>query len=214
MSESNDGPELTTLGILLLPLVLIPHEELALHATSRRHSQLIADLRVAGSEEFGIAFAEGNVQDGVPIVGTVAHIEVSSPYTHGRWSLIVTGLQRFRVVRWVSRDPYPTAEVQLLADDDPEGLEEIAEEAEVAVRRVRSLLSELGDKTTADEMDVAGLDDPATLAWRLVAVAPLTAREKNRLLGIDDAKHRIGLLRDLVNALYGDFAPLGQQGRG
>ena len=200
------------IGVFLLPLVLLPFDELALHATNRRHSEMIADLRRNNSEEFGIIYVDRNSESGIAkraLVGTVAHLEMASPYTHGRWSLIVRGERRFRVLRWERDDPYPVAMIESLPDAALPQPNSLSDDAEAAVRRVRRLLADLGDASTATT-DLTPADDPVAWSWQLCAAAPLNANDQQQLLEIDDPKQRLRLLISLMDALYGDFAPLGQ----
>jgi len=148
-------------------------------------------------------------------VGTVAHIEEAAAFDDGRWALMVVGGRRFTVSRWLPDDPYPVAEI----DDRPEGPEPpgvaALARATAAVRRARTLLSELGSPAPVVADRGAGTaGDEADRGWRLCERAPLTAFDSQTLLETDDPGARLTLLAELCDAVAGDLALLLGRGPG
>ena len=101
-------------------------------------------------------------------MGTVAHIVSASPFADGRWALLTVGTRRFAVERWLPRRPYPRAEVHDMADGPVPGDEARLEEATAAVRRARTLLSELGSPAPVADL---GAGDGSGTACRGPPVA-------------------------------------------
>ncbi len=101
-------------------------------------------------------------------VGTVARIVAASRFDDGRWALLVVGTHRIAVARWLADAPYPRAEVDDLPDGGDPGDEARFERATAAVRRVRTLLSELG--APAPVVADLGASGAGTEASRTVAV--------------------------------------------
>lgn len=195
-----------------LSAVLFPGAELPLHVFEPRYRALMDDC-LAGDGCFGVVLiARGSEVGGGDErfgAGTVARITATSPFDDGRVAVLSVGTQRFRVGRWLDDDPYPVAEVELLTDGPGAGDDEI-ERATAAVRRARTLLSELGapapvvaDLGAAAEDDVEG-----ERLWRLCAMAPLTALDAQKLLESADDRSRAALLTELCLAMATDLALL------
>ena len=76
-------------------------------------------------------------------VGTVVRIAQVTPRGDQRFALVAEGVRRLRVVEWLEDDPYPQALIEELPPD-AEAPDGVLAGAEASVRRLRSLLSELG----------------------------------------------------------------------
>ncbi|HXQ59180.1 MAG TPA: LON peptidase substrate-binding domain-containing protein [Acidimicrobiales bacterium] len=194
-----------------LSTVLFPHGELPLHVFEPRYRQLTDDC-LAGGGEFGVVLiARGSEVGGGDqrfAVGTVAHIEAASRFDDGRWALLTEGRGRVTVVRWLPDDPYPQAEVDDVPDQPAPADEEGLTRAAAAVRRTRTLLSELGSPAPVVADLGAGGGDLVRRLWRLCAMAPLTALDCQRILETDDPGTRMGLLVELCEAMSGDLTGL------
>ncbi len=200
-----------------LSTVLFPHGELPLHVFEPRYRQLTDDC-LAGDGEFGVVLISRGSEVGGGdqrfAVGTVAHIEAASPFDDGRWALLSEGRRRISVVRWLADDPYPLAE----GDDVPDRASPAADEdglarAAAAVRRTRTLLSELGSPAPVVADLGAGAGDVTKRLWRLCTMAPLTALDGQRILETDDPGTRMALLTEMCEAVSGDLtALLGRSG--
>ncbi|HTT87063.1 MAG TPA: LON peptidase substrate-binding domain-containing protein [Acidimicrobiales bacterium] len=198
------------LAMFPLQRVLFPHGELPLHVFEPRYRTLMDDS-LAGEREFGVVLiAQGSEVGGGDRrfgVGTLAHITAASRFADGRWALVVTGRQRIAVSRWLEDAPYPRAEVTDLAEEDGAAEAELLDRAAVAVRRVRTLLSELGRPAPVLPEALEDTDAGARL-WRLCAVAPLTALDGQRLLEAPGPAARVARLVELAEARAEDLAAL------
>jgi Lon protease-like protein len=195
-----------------LSSVLFPGAELPLHIFESRYRDLTADC-MAGDGEFGVVLiARGSEVGGGDErfdVGTVAHIEQAARFDDGRWALLAVGRRRIAVAEWLPDAPYPVAAV----DDLPDGPEPVPEAqfvaATAAVRRVRTLLSELGRPAPVLEDLGADSGQPdQDGVWRLCAMAPFTALDAQRLLATVGTGPRLELLIELCTALAGDLTLL------
>jgi uncharacterized protein len=202
-----------------LSSVLFPGAGLPLHVFEPRYRQLTDDC-LAGDGEFGVVLiARGSEVGGGDErfgVGTVAHIEEASRFDDGRWALVAEGRRRITVARWVDDAPYPRAEVIDFPEKTAPAAEEQFASATAAVRRARTLLSELGAPApvmadlgagTGEGHDT-GADDDGWRLWRLCAAAPLTAFDSQRLLEAPGPVARLTLLTALCDALAGDLSQL------
>jgi hypothetical protein len=203
-----------------LSSVLFPGAELPLHVFEPRYREL-TDHCLAGDGEFGVVLiARGSEVGGGDQrfgVGTVAHIEAASPFEDGRWALLVEGRRRFTVAQWLPDAPYPRAEVDDLREERGPADEGPFARATAAVRRVRTLMSELGSPApviadlgaaTGVGSGVDGAADAGARLWRLCAAAPLTALDGQRLLEEAGPGARLALLTELCDALAGDLSQL------
>jgi Lon protease-like protein len=194
------------LGMFPLSTVLFPRAGLPLHVFEDRYRELMAHC-MNGDGEFGVVLiARGSEVGGSDQrvgVGTVARIANVAELGDGRLLVVATGVRRVRVDRWLPDDPYPVALVADIPDDVSADDGTTLAGAEFAVRRLRSLLSELGDvpalphnlRITGDEEDVG---------WQLCDMAPLTALDLQRLLATEGLMTRMQLLTELCDAMAED----------
>jgi uncharacterized protein len=201
-----------------LSSVLFPHATLPLHVFEPRYRELV-DHCLAGDGEFGVVLiARGSEVGGGDerfAVGTMARITAAAPFDDGRWVLMAEGRGRFAVSQWLADAPYPVAEVTDLPEDDLAADDERWDRASTAVRRVRTLMSELGaeapvvaDPPTAASAAAANGSDGGRRLWRLCQLAPVTALDSQKLLEAADGGARLCLLSEMCEALAGDLSQL------
>lgn len=186
------------LGTVLFPTMVLP-----LHVFEPRYRAMVEHV-TAGDGTFGVVLIErghevgGN--DHRTLFGTTAKILEAEQFSDGRWALVTVGLERFKVDRWLPDDPYPCADVTLWPDvAAPGGSESDLEERYRAVaatfRRCMALAAEAG-------VDVGSVpettDDVALGSMQMAAMAPVTALDKQLLLGAPGPGERIGLLERML----------------
>jgi len=121
--------------------------------------------------------------------------------------VVATGVRRIRVEEWLPDSPYPLARVEDLPDPDDGCPGEVLTGAEGSLRRLRSLLSELGDvPALPHSLRITG--DPDGIGWQLCDMAPLASLDLQRLLVADGLEPRMRLLVDLCDAMSGDVIGL------
>jgi Lon protease-like protein len=201
-----------------LQTVLFPHASLPLHVFELRYQALVADC-LSGDRELGIVLitrgSEVGGGDRRATVGTLARIELASPLPGGRWSLLVSGVVRIRVVRWLPEEPYPQAEVvEVPVPPDGDGgdgtgpaLGGGVASATAAVRKARALLSETG-RAPALGADLVLDPDPEVAAWQVCALSPVTPFDAQRLLEVEGHRDRLSAVVALSTALAGDLTRL------
>lgn len=181
--------------------VLFPFGPLGLHVFEERYRVMTRDC-LAGGREFGVVLIDRGHEvgggDHRTDIGTVASIVRAEELPDGRWALIATGGRRIRVLRWLEDDPYPRAEVDVLAEPPWTAEAEAAlPGAERLVRRSLALRAELDEPTPP--MAVALSPDPAVAAWELATLAPLGALDRQRVLALDDPTARLVELTTLTD---------------
>jgi uncharacterized protein len=200
-----------------LSTVLFPGALLPLHVFEPRYRCLVADC-LEGEKEFGVVLisrgSEVGGGDQRVDLGTLARITRLAPLEDGRILVTAQGAHRVAVEEWLADDPYPRARINDVEDEaapDEESLRATAAGALSAVRRLRSLLSELGDIPALPHdvgLDLAGDGEGASLAWQLCALAPLNLIDRQRLLGCPDPIGRLALLHELSAAMADDVTAL------
>jgi Lon protease-like protein len=146
-------------------------------------------------------------------VGAVARIARSSTLDDGRLVIVAEGRSRCRVVRWLDEDPYPRAEIEdfdiIPATDATAALST----AEASVRRLRSLLSELGDvPALPHDLRLEGSEEE--IAWQLCELAPVNLMDRQQLLASDDLLSLLAHLADLCDASCADVVSMLSGGPG
>lgn len=199
-----------TLGMFPLSTVFYPFGILPLHVFEERYRLLMADC-IARDGEFGVVLiARGSEVGGGDQrvdVGTVARIAQVGEIEDGRMLVVAHGAARLRVTSWLTDDPYPRAEVEEFPLGSGTADAEAIGAAVLAVRRLRSLLSELGEvPALPHDLDLSDQGDAT--GWRLCDLAPLNLIDRQRLLASVCLSDQMDLLTGLCDAMAEDVIGL------
>jgi Lon protease-like protein len=188
----------TRLPLFPLGLVLVPGQLLPLHVFEERYRVLVRDLLELPEHEqqFGVVAIRTGREvgvDGVTAlhdVGCTARLRRVEPHADGRFDVITTGAQRFRLLD-VERDrPYLTGVVELLGNDVGP-----AEEAAVLATAVgeaytdhlRALAAAGGEAPELPDLP----SDPRTLSYLVLATVRVDLEDRQGLLAEPDATARL-----------------------
>jgi uncharacterized protein len=194
------------LGSVLLPGMAIP-----LHVFEPRYRQLVHHcLATTGpdeSPEFGITLIERGSEVGGGDVrtdaGTVARIVEAAMLDDGRWYLVVVGMRRVRVHRWLDDDPYPQAEVEDWPDepapDDgvPDDAAAAIDDLTVTLRRVLALRAELGQAAAPATLELS--EDPVLALWQVAGAAGFGPLDLQRVLTAPSVARRRDFVAELLD---------------
>jgi Lon protease-like protein len=180
--------------------VLFPHAELPLHVFEPRYRAL-TEACLAGDGEFGVVLIErGNEVGGGDTrfsTGTVARIVAAGRLPDGRYLLATVGTRRLRVRTWLSDDPFPRAEVELLGEGDTSvDAHDVRADVERVLKRVLAMAAELGEAPQAVGVELD--DDPVQAGYQAAAAAPIGPLDAQRLLELDDPAERLAQLHGLL----------------
>lgn len=189
-----DRLPLFPLGLVLLPGLLLP-----LHVFEERYRVLISELLDLPEQQrrFGVvAIRQGREvgADGVTAlheVGCSALLRRVDPHADGRFDIVTTGADRFRLDSLVpDAGPYPTGRVEWLPDDMGPAAE--APLLDRAVRAAfRDYLTALGE-ASGDEIRSPDLPDSSLVLGYVVAATVLVDLEvRQRLLAEADGTARL-----------------------
>jgi len=198
------------LGMFPLSTVLFPEAGLPLHVFEERYRALMTTCLDADGEFGVVLIARGSEVGGGDVrvdIGTVARIANVAELDDGRMLVVATGVRRVRVHEWLAEEPYPRALVEDLPDPTFTCSDEVLAGAEGSLRRLRSLLSELGDvPALPHSLRITG--DQQEVGWQLCDMAPLVSLDLQRLLVADGLADRMGLLAELCDAMSDDVIGL------
>jgi len=200
------APVSSAIGMFPLSLVLFPQAELPLHVFEPRYRTLMRDC-LAGDAEFGVVLISRGSEVGGGDqrfdTGTVARISHVGALDDGRLMVLAQGMRRVRITEWSTDSPYPRAEVSAYPLERADSDAAAVATAEVAVRRLRSLLSELGD-VPALPHDLALVDDLDLAGWELCELAPLGPIDRQELLDQPGLSGQMAMLARLCDAKADD----------
>jgi Lon protease-like protein len=184
-----------------LQTVLFPGVAMPLHVFEPRYRALTRHC-LDGDGRFGVVLIErGNEVGGGDVrvaVGTCARIVEAAELPDGRWVLMVLGVERVGVRRWLPEDPYPQAEVDVL-DEAPAGPDAGEQRAVVErlLRRALALKAELGEPAAAATVELDA--DPSVAAYQAGALAPLGPLDCQRVLEQDGPDQRLAVLASVLD---------------
>jgi Lon protease-like protein len=195
---------MAVLPMFPLGSVLLPGEVLPLHVFEPRYRQMVIDLLASDTDEpeFGVTLIErghevggGDHRSAIGTVAQIARIEAVDPQ---RYAVIAIGTRRIMVNAWLPDDPYPLADVDEFADVVPTDDSELGELAvhlaasHARVLQVHRLASELGEADPDQDLGIS--EDPLLASYHLVALSPLGAADRYRLLSAATPMQRLELL--------------------
>ncbi len=195
------------LPLFPLPLVLFPGAPLPLHIFEPRYRQMLADA-LDGDRRFGILFRpDGVAERDLPVgaVGCVAHVEDTESLPDGRSNVIVHGVERFALHRFVvSAAPYNVGEVSEYEDleEPPSFVEPVAERVRDLFRRAAAASRVIaGDPAPAPDLP----DDAASLSFMAATYIELEPATRQTLL---ESRSPAGRLRAIEQVLVDAVGPL------
>jgi len=188
----------------ILPLrnsVAFPFSVIPLGVGIPRSIKLVEDA-LEGNRTIGlVAMKDSSIEEPQPgqvyEVGTVAKVHQMHRAPDKSLQVIVEGLERFRIERWLGSEPYLQARIALAPDVVEQGVE-----LDALVRSLRDLAEEV--VTLSPNLpDEAGkllnqVEDPRYLTYLIAANAGLQIDEGQTVLEMDDVKDK---LRTLISHL-------------
>lgn len=189
-----------------LNVVLVPGLVLPLHIFELRYRELVEEL-LAQPETSGREFGIIAVRDGRSVevdgaqalydVGVVASLREVEALDDGRYNIMTSGTQRFRLQQLDNSHPLLRAEVELL--EDPAGPEDelLATTVRREFDRYRTLLGARLLITPAGPVEDLPVD-PGALAYLVTAAMVLPTDERQQLLAAPSVLERLALARRIL----------------
>jgi hypothetical protein len=202
---SSDGRQHPLIPIFPLPnVVFFPKVFLPLHIFEERYKSMIQDA-LHGSQKIGMILLregwEGDYFGAPPIhqIGCVGKIEAHEKLPQGRFNILLRGLRRFEIVKFVKKEPYQIARIKLL-NDDPfllETNEQISERNSFLDLFVRYLSDVLGIDLEEKKLDrTASLE---SVVNQVTTVLDIPITQKQKLLEIPAVAKRYDIVRGIID---------------
>ncbi len=180
------------LPLFLLPdVVLFPQEVLPLHIFESRYRIMLSSVLERDSR-FGVVRWDPSTKV-MSDVGCCAEIIKSQTSEDGRSNIITLGQQRFRILEVIKEEPFVTALVSWIEDEDiksPEEIKNLSNSVLIALRDVVSLTSKLrnSEATLPDDLP----DLPRELSfWIGAHLSGPVAKEQQHLLELKSTWDRL-----------------------
>ena len=187
-----------TLPLFPLGSVLFPGVVLPLHIFEPRYRKMVADLQELPEEdsrEFGVvAIRDGrevgpDSVESVYDVGCTARISALEAHEDGRYSLVTTGTQRFRLLAVDTTGPYLRGEVEFLDESAGPDSDALKTSSTALLLGYQRALAGLRGVRAGPIPELP--DDPTVLSYLIAAAMVLDLRDKQRLLATPDTTTRL-----------------------
>jgi Lon protease-like protein len=185
-----------SLPLFPLATVLYPGLMLPLHIFEDRYRVLMADLLAQRDDvaaEFGVVAVRhgretGSLDpDALYDVGCVARVRRVSEVGDGRYDIVTTGTQRFRLIDVGEPAPYLSAEIEPLQDPLGATSDEGTERAYDGFARYLELVSDGPLEDLVENVP----HEPRALSYLIAATMALSLPDRQRLLEAPDAASRL-----------------------
>lgn len=169
-----------------LPVVALPGELVPLHIFEPRYRRMVEYCIGKREPTFGIIYAD---RSSTAKVGTLMRIEeIIEKFEDGRYLIVSSGQERFRLISYEEQAPFPIGKVSLLSEVD-------IEESEVS-KKVHIQLQELVELTNI-EIEWKALDRHLN-SFEAAIIAHLEDKERLALLELDSEPQRMSQVQSMI----------------
>ncbi len=186
--DEEDHPSIPTI-LPILPLkdtVVFPLTVFPLAVGQERSIKLIDDLMQAGSRLVGLVaqknpdVEQAGAGDSYTI-GTVATVHKLLKVPDGTIRLAVQGLEKFRIIEYVETEPYLKARIEVIADDEDEGVEveALMRNSVTLFQRLVALVPQIPDELLITAINV---EQPRHLAYLIATSVRMELEQRQAIL--------------------------------
>ena len=199
--DQSQPPE--QLPIFPLPNVLLfPNMALPLHIFEERYKRMVSDC-LQGDRLLGLFLLQAgwDAEGATPTpydIGGMGRITRAVRYPNGSMDILLSGLARVHVLRYVQQKPYLIAEVEVWPDepDDSTGVEALT-------RRMVGMFERFVTAKAGPEHELLKnlklLASPIDLLHLVVTNMPLDVHEKQEILNLRPIDERITMMITFLN---------------
>jgi len=201
-SEVIDGQSRVIPVLPLRDVVVYPHMVIPLFVGREKSIRALEDAMEDDKQILLVAQESAEVDDPTPDdihrVGTLSTILQLLKLPDGTVKVLVEGAERAKVLAYISKDDFFTAQITLIeADEDDD-----ERETDVLMRSLMTQFDQyvkLNKKVPPEILtSLAGIDDPGRLADTIAAHMSLKLEEKQKILEIGSVRARLEHLLGLV----------------
>ncbi|QQE73331.1 endopeptidase La [Brevibacillus composti] len=196
-SGKREIPLLPLRGLLVYPSMVL-HLDVGREKSVRALEQAMVDdnkILLATQEEVHIEEPEA---DQIYTVGTVARVKQMLKLPNGTIRVLVEGLQRARIEKYLQEEEYFQVEISYLEEQHTH-----PNEVEALMRAVLSHFEQfikLSKKVSPETLtSVSDIEEPGRLADVIASHLPLKMRDKQEILETVNIKERLEILLDILN---------------
>lgn len=191
------------LAIFPLPNVLLfPNRVLPLHIFEDRYKRMVSDC-LQGDRLLGLFLLQRgwDAEGAAPTpyeVGGMGQITRAVKYPNGSMDILLSGLARVQVQRYIQEKPYLIAEVEMWPEEseDSEGLEALTRRMVGSFERfVIAKVGEGNELLTGLKL----LASPVDLLHYIVTHMPLDVHQKQEIMNLRPIDERITMMITLLN---------------
>lgn len=182
------------IGLFPLGIVLFPESSYPLHIFEERYKKLI-NTCIEEKTVFGINYTD---QAKMSDVGCTAYVsDIMKKYDDGRMDILVTGKERYRMIRFSEGDkPYYTADIEYFNDDS-----EIREQ--ILVNDTVKIFNDIAKRIKYVNIEPIDIDkiDNHYLSFLMAQKSGMDAKQKQNLLEMKSENERLKILRNHLRRL-------------
>jgi ATP-dependent Lon protease len=190
-------PLLPLRGTVVFPLTVVP-----LAAAQPRSLRLIDEV-MSGDRTVALVMQKDPDQEGagpadVHEIGTIATIHQMMRVPDGSVRLAVQGIERMRILEFISEEPFLTAKVEKAPEilSDSVEVQALTRNTLDLFQRLVSLVSHLPDELVTAALNI---DDPRHLCYLVATNLRMEPEERQRLLEVDSVVEKLTSLNAFIS---------------
>lgn len=194
--ESIQVPLLALRGILVYPSMVLHLDVGRKKSIASLETAMMGDQTIFLASQKEVAIENPKANE-IYRIGTLAKINQMLKLPNGTIRVLVEGLHRAEIIRYVEEDDEYKVEINKLED--------ISEDSHEEEALMRQLVSQFGQyikvsrKITKETLaTVSDIDEPSRLAFMIASHLPIKVKEKQELLEIDNVKDRMQHLLTII----------------
>lgn len=179
--------------------IIFPHSIVSITVSSERGKILVEDAIKQGiSELFSVGYKSSEKDEELFEVGTIIKIEnYSKDEKENAIKLVVVGLKRGKIVKFVQKEPYFKAEIEPIDD-----IEITDKEMEILVKSVKdafiNLMNKMPVRSEKQIKEILNVKSPSILSDVLASFLVEGLEEKQKLLETFDVKERLKKILEVI----------------
>lgn len=179
--------------------IIFPHSIVSITVSSERGKILVEDAVKQGiSELFSVGYKSSEKDEELFEVGTIIKIEnYSKDEKENAIKLVVVGLKRGKIVKFVQKEPYFKAEIEPIDD-----IEITDKEMEILVKSVKdafiNLMNKMPVRSEKQIKEILNVKSPSILSDVLASFLVEGLEEKQKLLETFDVKERLKKILQVI----------------
>ena len=179
--------------------IIFPHSIVNITVSSERGKVLVEDAIKQGiSELFSVGYKSNEKNEELFKVGTIIRIEnYSKDEKEDVIKLVVVGLKRGKILKFIQEEPYFKAEIEPIDD-----IEIIDKEMEILVKSVKemfvNLMNKMPVRSEKQIKEILNVKNPSILSDVLASFLIEELEEKQKLLETFDVKERLKKILEVI----------------